>query len=671
MPLAASLFTLSYAVAALGFLLLSGLVLVRPIRSRTGHYFLAASVISFCVYAVTVLTVWFPSLVALRPIASLPLIAWGIFILVCLRQVLAARVVTMLAIGIGIFAVFDFLSLLLGAKSWAGMFFLSHVGLSLMVCIAAEQLLRNADGPLRWAIKHLALATFGFAGFDLFFFAYALVAGAIDPTLSVVRGFVWAISCPLLAISAARNPSWDVPIHVSRTVVFHTLTIFVVGLFLLVIGALGYVVEKLGLGWSPVVQGVLLFSALLTIATALLSATFRARIRGFIDRNFYNYRFDYRHEWLGFTSALAKQEDASVFQIVVEAFQSLVDASGGALYLRRNSADYDLKYHLAISGLPANLSIAPDANSFFLRPLDLQNPLDSHQSKLTEHFLGGQDGTSARFIVPLQGGQELIGFIVLTASRSGLALDREVGDLLAVAAHQAASYVKQYLVTEELVIARQFDSFNKMSAFVVHDLKNLAAQLSLLSANAEQHKDNPEFQADMIDTVRHVTHRMRTLLEQLANGATAEPIAVVDVEKCLRNALRSKPSLSVKPTVAVLAEAPLRVLAHEDRLSRILGHLIQNADEAIEKKSGEISVSIHSMDDRLIICVEDNGCGMTEAFIKEQLFKPFVSSKARGMGIGVFESANYLREINGAINVSSTIGKGTRFEISLQRASLT
>ena len=215
------------------------------------------------------------------------------------------------------------------------------------------------------------------------------------------------------------------------------------------------------------------------------------------------------------------------------------------------------------------------------------------------------------------------------------------------------------------MVARQFDSFNRMSTFVVHDLKNLVSQLSLMNANAEKHRDNPEFQRDMLDTVDHSIQKMTSMLQKLSrNDAPARPRAL-SVEAVVRQAIALKSAFEPHPALAVDAGAAgLRVLADRERLERVLGHLIQNAIEATPK-SGRVNVSIRRQGNGVAITVADTGAGMTEKFIRERLFKPFESTKPAGMGIGVFESREYITELGGALDLASTPSVGTTFTVTL------
>ncbi len=667
MPLASTIFTLAYGAASIGFLALVCLIVLRPINSRLGKIFLATSFVSALVFCAAAMSPWVTGVTALRPIDSMPVAGWTVFLLVAMRKTTAKKTITVLTTILGIAWCVDLgvqLKLFQLSSDWR---YLPRTLLALLAVICAEHVIRSATEAQRWAIKHLVLAIIASAGFELIMFSHAMVFGSVDPALLVTRGFVWAFACPLLAVSAVRNPSWNVAIHVSRDIVFHSVAVLVAGGFLLLLGAMGYLVSAYGLAWGTVIQSAGLVLSLLALATALISDTIRSRIRAFVESNFYNYRFDYRREWLRFTDALGTTQTTNVFQVVTDAFRVLGDASGGALYTQTPSGSFELRYRHGM----------PEMAEQFRPPEGLAlTTMNAIDLSVTGHgFPALTDGASstaapARFLVPLPGKDTWLGAIVLTESRADLKLDREVADLFQVAARQAAGYLTQYEATAELLVARQFETFNRMSAFVVHDLKNLAAQLALLSSNAERHHANPEFQKDMLETVRHVTERMRGLLTQLSGGSTADPLEVVTLSRCVDEALRSKPGLSVQPEIRHHDTETVRVLAHAQRLSRIIGHLIQNADEALPPERGMITININKRDRDVVLVVEDNGAGMSESFIQEKLFRPFVTTKTTGMGIGVYESQNYLREIGGAMKVSSQPGVGTRFEVVLPLASL-
>ena len=253
--------------------------------------------------------------------------------------------------------------------------------------------------------------------------------------------------------------------------------------------------------------------------------------------------------------------------------------------------------------------------------------------------------------------------MVLAQPRSKVKLNWEVSDLLKVAGNQAASYLAQHEAANALMVARQFESFNRMSTFVVHDLKNLVSQLSLLLSNAEKHKQNPEFQQDMVETVYLSVQKMKRLLEKLSGSDSAETPAPLSIARLLQEAVKSKSIAEPKPVLEV-QDSSLTVYANSTRLERVVGHLIQNAIEATPRE-GQVRIRLQREQDFAIIEIKDTGHGMSEEFIREKLFKPFVSTKSAGMGIGVFESREYVSELGGKLEVTSRESDGTVFRILL------
>jgi putative PEP-CTERM system histidine kinase len=256
-----------------------------------------------------------------------------------------------------------------------------------------------------------------------------------------------------------------------------------------------------------------------------------------------------------------------------------------------------------------------------------------------------------------------MGFVILGTARTRVEINWEVNDLFKTAGRQAASFLGHMKATEALLEARKFDAFNRMSAFVVHDLKNVVAQLSLMLKNAERHKDNPEFQQDMLMTVGHSIERMKQLMMQLREGTTpVNAQRAVDLGEVIRRIQRSKTGHEPAPEICL--EAIVIARAHEDRVERVIGHIVQNAIDATDR-TGRIVVTLSSHGERAVIEVRDTGHGMTNDFVRERLFKPFQTTKPGGMGIGAYESFQYVQELGGNIVVESTPGLGTTVRILL------
>jgi putative PEP-CTERM system histidine kinase len=349
------------------------------------------------------------------------------------------------------------------------------------------------------------------------------------------------------------------------------------------------------------------------------------------------------------------------------ALANLIESPGGTVWLAGETRGF---VPAARWNMPPTDGVEPTdgALSEFLRRTGWVVNLEEYQSNP-----GRYDGLAlppwlsavhdAWLIVPLDTGSELLGFVVLTTPRTPIEVDWEVHDLLKTASRQAASYLGEIRASEALLEARKFDAFNRMSAFVVHDLKNLVAQLSLMLKNAERHRDNPDFQRDMLSTVEHVVERMNGLMLQLrAGSAPVERQRPVDLEAAIRRVCAAKKGAHA--AIDLDLRTGVTTLGDEERLEHVIGHLVQNALDATAD-GGRIEVRLDRDGRFARIEVVDAGVGMTPEFIRERLFKPFETTKAAGMGIGVYESAQYVSALGGQVLVDSEPGGGTHVRVLL------
>jgi putative PEP-CTERM system histidine kinase len=551
--------------------------------------------------------------------------------------------------------------------------FLLRVGLVVFGLILVEQLIRRVQPQFRWGIKPLALALGGVFALDLFFYADALLYTHFDPDIWAARGLANVIIIPFLAVATARNTGWTVDLHLSRGAVFHSTALFISGAFLLLVAGAGYFVRYLGGSWGRALQIELLFGAALAVVLVGSSGRFRAKLKVFISKHFFSYRYDYREEWLRFTRTLSTEVAAqSIQERTVMALADLVESPGGALWLEDETRGYvqaarwNMPASNASEPFDAPLPVFLRRTGWIVHVSEARATPGAYADLCLPEWLTGSP--TAWLVVPLIMGSELTGFVVLAAPRTVVTVDWEVRDLLKTASRQAASYLGHTQVAEALLEARKFDAFNRMSAFVVHDLKNLVAQLSLMLRNAQRHRDNPAFQADMLETVQHVVGRMNALMLQLRHGTeSSENVRNVDIDAIVRGVCAAKRDARVMIDV----ESPADALAagHEQRLEHVMGHLIQNAIDASPAGS-VVSVRVEPGERFVTIVVADRGEGMTQEFVRDRLFKPFQTTKASGMGIGVYESARYVRSLGGEIQVDSRPGSGTSVRVLLPRREL-
>jgi len=270
-------------------------------------------------------------------------------------------------------------------------------------------------------------------------------------------------------------------------------------------------------------------------------------------------------------------------------------------------------------------------------------------------------------IVPLIYNDLLIGFIVLDhAIARKKTFNWEDSDLLKTAARQVAAFLEQMNAAKALAEAKQFESFNKVSTYVIHDIKNLVAQLSLISSNAEKHKDNPLFMEDVFKTINNSVGKMNKMMEVVSGKVVTTKSSKIDIILVLEELVHSRQISGGKPVPILGCESSsLFVKADKNQLIAILGHLVQNAQDATDDH-GKITIAQKRSAEGVIIEIEDTGTGMSEDFIKNNLFKPFKTTKgAKGMGIGVYEAREIILALGGHIEVNSEVDVGTCFRLTI------
>ncbi|MDQ3267340.1 MAG: PEP-CTERM system histidine kinase PrsK [Pseudomonadota bacterium] len=541
-----------------------------------------------------------------------------------------------------------------------------RVVIAVMGMLLVEQLYRNTPAEGRWGLKFACFGIGGMFAYDFYLYSDAMLFRQVNMEIWTARGAVNALIVPLVAVSAARNPRWSLGISVSRRILFHSATLLGTALYLLAMSAAGYYLRFFGGSWGAVMQVTFLFGAVALLVGILFSGIFRSWLKVFISKHFYNYNYDYREEWLRFTRTLSEYGHG-LGERAIQAVAALVESPGGALFISKESGNCEPVAHWNMKLLNEFESASGSLCQFLEKK---QWVIDLQEYELTPEKYGAifipqwiRVLSKVWLIAPLilQGG--LFGFVILLQPRSRIKLNWEVIDLLKIAGSQAASYLAQQESTNALMVARQFESFNRMSTFIVHDLKNLVSQLSLLLSNAEKHKDNPEFQRDMLDTLDYSVQKMKLLLHKLSRGSSIEHPAPLFIDKLLRQTLVSKSALEPKPELEIL-DPDMMVVANRDRLERVIGHIIQNAVEATAK-DGKVTIRISKQEAFVVVEIKDTGQGMSEEFIRERLFKPFESTKSAGMGIGMFESREYIHELGGQIEVSSRQTVGTTFRVIL------
>ena len=543
------------------------------------------------------------------------------------------------------------------------------MAMPVLALVLLEQVFRNATEDTRWNIKPLSLGLVSVFLFDLYLFSEAVLFNRPDLDALSIRGAVHALVVPLLLLSSTRRSDWISKIRLSPKAAFHSATLLIAGLYLLFISGVGYYVRYFGGEWGRALQMGLVFFALIMLVIMAMSGSVRATLRVFLNKHFFRYRYDYREEWLKFTRTLSAQNSPQAMgQQVIRGLADMLESPAGGLWMKtpgeaafRQSARWNLPETLDKEDANSPLCEFMTTSGWVINLEEYRSYSRRYGQLKLPSWL--QDLSQAWLVVPLMVGSELIGFVVLASARTRVDVNWEVNDLLKTAGQQAASFLAQMQATEALLEVRKFDAFNRMSAFVVHDLKNIVTQLSLMMKNAKRLSGNPEFQQDMLMTVENSLDRMRQLMLQLREGATppgkAFGVSLGEIVKRIEAVATGRGrTLDVELKDAVLTRG------HEERLERIIGHVVQNAFDATDP-TGRVWLTLDRVSGQACIVVGDTGQGMSQDFIRDRLFKPFQTTKQAGMGIGAYESFQYVQELGGQIEVQSELNQGTVVTIRL------
>jgi putative PEP-CTERM system histidine kinase len=351
----------------------------------------------------------------------------------------------------------------------------------------------------------------------------------------------------------------------------------------------------------------------------------------------------------------------------------LTETSGGALWLTNDQGDFYLAEEISLTLQSPQLIKTNNSLIQFMKKkqwvidfVEFSNTPDVYNEVDLSPWLAKDQRIS--LIVPLFRQHKLVAFVVLAKAKINRQLIWEDHDLLKTVGMQLTNALALSHTSEALFRSRQFEAYNQLSAFLVHDLKNLVAQVALIVKNSEKHKYKPEFIDDSIETLENVVSKIDSILGQLKKGwVKTDVITLINLGEVLEDVILQQQGH--KPiSHGEMTLDHCEILGEKEKLTAILGHLVQNAQEATEDH-GIVQLLLSKDEQYAIIKIIDNGVGMSAKFVAERLFKPFDTTKGNaGMGIGVYEARDYILKYDGVCDVESTLGVGTSFIIKLPLA---
>jgi putative PEP-CTERM system histidine kinase len=538
--------------------------------------------------------------------------------------------------------------------------------LALLGFVLVIAIYRGAEESHRPSIQPLVYGLALLFGFDVLLHASTGLSD-LHQALANVRGFVDLCAVPLLAIAVRSNPDWSLQIFISRQVIFSMSKILLIATYLLSSFAIARYLRHWGDLWSVAF-------ALIAVTTLVLivgSKRLRRQAQVFISKHFFRAKYDYRVEWLRFIRTLSSTEDEDLRRTAVRALTQIFASPGGVLFLRDDSGTRFVPVSAwpmrieAVGELPA-VSADEGLPQFLLRKqwiVDVDEYRESpdvyDDMQLPPWLL---NHGKLRVVAPLLLLDSLLGFVVLYDASPAFELTYEDRDLLKTVGRHVATHIAQFDADRKLAESRQFEAYNRLTAFMMHDLKNSIAQLKLIVTNAERHKRNPEFVDDAISTIANAAERMTRLMDQL-RGRAEERLSAIDLGDVVTVAVQRCSNRQPKPLLETTLDA--MVQADRERLIAVIEHIIRNAQDATPE-NGSIKVAMSQVRGQAVLTITDTGSGMDPDFVRDRLFRPFDSTKgAAGMGIGAYQGREYARQLGGDVEVRSSPGQGTCFTIKL------
>lgn len=567
------------------------------------------------------------------------------------------------------------------------LFVASRLVLAISGLVLLHNLYVNSSNESGLSFRMFAVGLGVIFAYDLNLYTLHFLIGEPNLALVEIRGAVNALAAPLIYLALRQDG--DGRFHLSRQAAFQTVSFSMIGLYLIAMSVLAYGLKMTGGSWGQLLQVTFLAITLIAGSLVVLSPRFRAELKVRIARNFYRYRYDYRVEWLGFIdkidAAPGAAGQAPFRERLIEAVATVLDCPGGALLEPSDAGGYQLSTRWGWPSLEA--PHIPDSSTIVMFFNETGRIVDFDQLRAEaagsgSRLLPGSHGLlrlpdwaaqdrAIWLAIPLIHREKLTAILLLERSIAARDLNWEDFDLLRTMGRQGASYLAEAETQAQLDEARSFDEYNRRFAFVMHDVKNVVSQLGLVARNAERHADKPEFRADMIATLNGSVGKMNDLLKLMGreNGGTGRGGTVDDAGRQADIArILTVVAAGLRRQHAALdiegAEAPALVAGDAPRLEAMLTHLVQNAVDASAPEA-PIRLSLQRVGGDVKIHIQDNGHGMSQSFIRDELFKPFRSTKDGGFGIGAFEAREIARAHGGRLEVESRPGEGSSFTVFL------
>lgn len=554
---------------------------------------------------------------------------------------------------------------------------LSGISLIAIVLVLAnlEKTFRSAVGTMRWRIKFLVLGVGVIFGARIYTGSQALLFSTTSLALTQFQSGAILIGCSLIIIGYLRSGFAEADIYPSHAVLEGSVSMLVAGGYLFVVGVLAQIVVAIGGERYFRSQALLVLLGVVGLAALLLSDRVRQWRRRFVSQHFRRPQHDFRKVWTLFTErGSAVLNEAGLCDVAAKLICETFDVLSVTIWLVEEG-----RHRIAISSSTSQARRDPDDSRSVweeeemklasLRqrttPFDLETPKEAWAEKLRELNPSQFRTGGNRICVPLLSGTRWLGVAVVADRVSGLSYTDEELDLLKCVGDQVATSLLNLRLAEENMRAKELEAFQTLSAFFVHDLKNAASGLNLTLKNLPIHFDDPEFRADALRGIANTVERFTTLINRLSQIRGKLEVRPVDLDlnQLVRESLESFQGALGVELETNLAPIP-HVAGDHDHLRSVIDNLLFNARDAV-LDGGRIEIATSHGKEGAILTVADTGCGMSDDFLRHSLFRPFRTTKKKGIGIGMFQARAIVEAHKGTILVESELRKGSTFKVVL------
>jgi putative PEP-CTERM system histidine kinase len=555
------------------------------------------------------------------------------------------------------------------AKTLNGLLLIAAV----LVLVNLERTFRSAVGTMQWRIKFMVLGLGIVFGARIYTLSQALLFSGDMMALIDVETGALLIGCTLITVAFLRSGLGEIDVYLSHAVLRTSLTVLLVGAYLFIVGVLAQVVARTGEPGTFQFQAFVVLLGFALLAVLLVSNRIRRNIGSFVSRHFKRPQYDFRQIWTRFTQCTSSVLDqsglcAAATKFISETFNVLsvtiwlLDEHEQLAF----AASTSRSEREASDALPNLAALEPNLTNIreLSKPFDLEKAKGGYAQSLRQISSSQFRTGGNRVCTPLWTGDRCIGVTILADRVGGVPYTVEELDLLKCMGDQIAVGLVNLRLTEEIMRAKELEAFQAISAFFVHDLKNAASTLSLTLQNLPVHFDDPVFRQDALRGIGETANRINQLISRV--GALRHldlKLAELDVNLLVADALEV---LRGAPEINVVKELHLQSPLHVDRdqFGSVITNLLLNARDAVGP-GGEVRIETSQIDSWAVLSVADNGCGMSPAFLKASLFRPFQTTKKKGLGIGMFQSKMIIEAHRGKVQVESEPGAGTTFRIML------